>query len=149
MILDSLIHASVYKSLHHGFAQAFDFLQRTDWDSVSDGKIELQSDALFVIVASDIGRGRQASPLEVHQRYIDIQYVISGHENCGWSPLMDCRHLSHAYDPARDIAFFSDSPQSWLDLASGQFAIFFPHDAHAPLAGSGALRKAVVKVQVS
>jgi beta-galactosidase beta subunit len=33
-------------------------------------------------------------------------------------------------------------------VPAGHFAIFFPEDAHAPLAGEGHLVKAVVKVAV-
>ena len=35
-----------------------------------------------------------------------------------------------------------------VDAPAGSFAVFFPADAHAPLAGDGDVRKAVVKVAV-
>ena len=47
-----------------------------------------------------------------------------------------------------DVEFFSDMPENWLSLPAGHFAIFFPDDAHAPLAGRGALTKAVMKIAV-
>ena len=37
---------------------------------------------------------------------------------------------------------------STLAVSSGAFAIFYPEDAHAPLATSGPIHKAVVKVAV-
>jgi beta-galactosidase beta subunit len=33
-------------------------------------------------------------------------------------------------------------------VPTGHFTIFFPQDAHAPLAAEGALRKAVAKIAV-
>jgi beta-galactosidase beta subunit len=45
--------------------------------------------------------------------------------------------------------FFRDRPDSWLSLPAGRLAIFFPDDAHAPLAGRGTLKKAIVKIAVS
>ena len=53
-----------------------------------------------------------------------------------------------AFDAARDVTFFSDRPDSWLSLPAGHFAIFFPDDAHAPLAGRGTLKKAIVKIAI-
>jgi beta-galactosidase beta subunit len=35
---------------------------------------------------------------------------------------------------------------TWVAVPPGSFAIFFPHDAHAPLGGEGRVKKAVVKV---
>jgi YhcH/YjgK/YiaL family protein len=52
------------------------------------------------------------------------------------------------YSAERDIEFYSEQSTTWVDLRRGDFAIFFPTDAHAPLAGSGPLRKAIAKVAV-
>ena len=73
---------------------------------------------------------------------------IEGHEEIGWKPLADCALTAVAYDAATDVTFFSDRPDSWLSLPAGHFAIFFPDDAHAPLAGRGTLKKAIVKIAV-
>jgi len=43
---------------------------------------------------------------------------------------------------------FADQPSTFVSVPPGSFTIFFPHDAHAPLAGPGRLKKAVVKVAV-
>ena len=53
-----------------------------------------------------------------------------------------------AFDAAKDVGFFGDRPESWLSLPAGHFAIFFPDDAHAPLAGRGTLKKAIMKIAV-
>ncbi len=44
--------------------------------------------------------------------------------------------------------FFADRPETWFAVKPGSFAIFYPQDAHAPLAGTGETRKAVMKVAV-
>ena len=44
--------------------------------------------------------------------------------------------------------FFADQPLAWAALPPGKFMIFFPEDAHAPLAGSGDLHKAVMKFAI-
>jgi beta-galactosidase beta subunit len=42
--------------------------------------------------------------------------------------------------------FFADRPETWAAVEPGSFVILYPQDAHAPLAGAGEIRKAVVKV---
>ncbi len=134
--------------MHPGFARAFQWLQSTDLASLPLGKHSLDGDRLFVIVARDEGRGQAGARLEAHRRYIDIQYIVSGDEAMGWRPTEECRSVTEPYASERDIAFFGDAPESWFAVPAGSFTIFYPSDAHAPLAGLGLLQKAVVKVAV-
>ncbi len=148
MIIDSLNRWVHYRRLHPHFVTAFEYLNNAVWNQVADGRHAIVGDAVFVILASDSGRGRDASPLESHRKFIDIQYVISGGDEMGWLPIDQCSDISMPYDPERDLAFFGNDPTVWCPVAVGQFAIFFPSDGHAPLAGSGPIRKAVIKVAV-
>ena len=105
---------------------------------------------MYVSIDHLQGRGREGARLEAHRRYIDIQFTINGHEEIGWKPLGDWSAATAvAFDAARDVTFFSDRPDSWLSLPAGHFAIFFPDDAHAPLAGRGSLKKAIVKIAIN
>jgi len=148
MILDSLANASAYAALHPGFRIAFDFLAASDLEQFPTGRHELDGQRLFVLFGRDAGRGRDGARLETHRKYIDIQLVVSGQEEIGWKPAAECASCDALYDATRDIAFFADRPEVWLQLPPGRFAIFYPHDAHAPLAGSGEVFKAVCKVAV-
>ena len=148
MILATIEQAYRYADCHHGLSRGFEFLQTTKLDELTDGKHEIDGVRLFAIVAHDQGRGRDGATLEVHRKYIDIQYVISGNEQIGWQPLASCRTVKQAYDFATDLAFFLDRPSSWFELAPRSFAVFFPEDAHAPLAAQGPVHKVVVKIAV-
>jgi YhcH/YjgK/YiaL family protein len=145
MILDTLAAAASYERLHSGFRAAFDFLRSAPTE-LADGRHEIGRERLFAIVARSAGRGRDAAKLEVHRRYIDIQYCVAGHDVIGWRPLTACREPEMPFDDTRDIRFFVDRPQTWIDVRPGMFAIFYPDDAHAPLAGEGEVLKIVVKV---
>ena len=79
---------------------------------------------------------------------VDIQYTIEGEEEIGWMPLTSCSRPIGSFDSAKDIIFYDDRPATWLSVPAGHFAIFFPEDAHAPLAGRGLLKKAIVKIAV-
>lgn len=148
MILELVSNASRYISLHPGFAAAFDWLARTEGDRVDVGRHEIDGQRLFALVGRDPGKGRQAVRLESHRRYIDIQVTLAGQEEIGYRPLSECRSPEIPFLPDNDVAFYAERPDSWFALPPGRFAIFFPDDAHAPLAGSGELHKVVVKVAV-
>lgn len=149
MILDSLIYTEQYLALHPGFDAAFRYLRESPLESLSPGRHPIEGERLFAIAASETGRGRGGARLEVHQQYIDIQYIAAGEDLMGWSPLPACAASSLGYDAARDIEFFMAAPRTWLTVHEGSFAIFFPSDAHAPLAGETPLSKVVLKVAVN
>ena len=148
MILDTLREGSRYAALHPDFARAFKFLSSAALAELPAGKHELDGERLFVIISHDPGRGRQAARLESHRKYIDIQYVVQGTDEMGWRPLATCTKIETPYDAARDVGFFAEAPESWISVGEGRFVIFWPTDAHAPLAGQGELIKAVMKVAV-
>jgi YhcH/YjgK/YiaL family protein len=116
---------------------------------VQPGRYEIVGDEVFAIIEDTTGRGREASPLEYHRRYIDIQYVVSGEETFGWSAIAECNAPKGEFDSSRDIGFYNDQPSNWVKIPAGYFAIFFPEDCHAPLAGDGAVQKIVIKVAQS
>lgn len=86
---------------------------------------------------------------EGHQRMVDIQFVISGRERCGWAPRFDSEPLSA--DTDRDLLVYpAPLEMTWLDLKPGLMACFTPHDLHMPAmpgpAASDTVLRAVIKV---
>jgi len=147
MIMDAIARGAAYAALHPGFAKAFAFLREKDLAALPDGRYELDGDRVYVLVMTVDGRGKADAKFEAHRRYIDIQAVVSGDEVMGWSPIAACREPL-PFDAAKDVGFYSDTPASWVIVPVGSFAVFFPEDVHAPLAGSGKVKKAVVKIAV-
>jgi biofilm protein TabA len=148
MILDVIGCAERYTALHRRFGRAFRFVANTDLESLPDGRTDIDGDNMFVILDRREGRGREGARLEAHRRYIDIQYTVGGDEEIGWRALTTCVGADGEFDAEKDIGFFHDQPSIWLRVPRGTFAVFFPEDAHAPLAGSGAVVKAIVKIAV-
>ena len=148
MILDILKNADLYLNLNDGFEKAFEFLQRSDLDKLKADRYEIDGDRVFAMVAKEQGRNKSDAKLETHVKYIDIQMVLSGVDNMGWRPKIDCNHQSTEYDVEKDIQFFNDDPSAWISVESGVFAIFFPHDAHLPLISSEKIHKVVVKIAI-
>lgn len=148
MIFDKINNAHYYYDLHPGLNLGFKFLMRNDLAKYEPGRYDIDSDRLFALVSINKAKNKEEVKLETHRRYIDIQYCLAGCDNIGLKPRLLCKKPQTNFNTKRDYQFFSDEPESWLLLTPKTFAIFFPHDAHAPLAGQGDIYKVVVKVRV-
>ncbi len=148
MILDSLVNAERYFSLHSRFQQAFQWLRSRRLEDLPDGRVAIDGDWLYASVAHEKGRGQAAAKYESHRQYIDIQYLWSGADLIGWTHLVP-ELESLGYVEAKDLELYVVKPTLWIPVPTGHFAIFFPEDAHAPLASTDpAMFKVVVKVRV-
>ena len=148
MILDILENARCYMPLNKGLARAFEFLTRPDLAELPAGRHEIDGDRVYALVVEGPGRQPADAMLETHQKYIDIQLVLAGTDEMGWSPLSSCEEPAGEYDPEGDAQLFTDQPEAWVSARPGVFAIFFPEDAHMPMISSGELRKVVAKVAI-
>ncbi len=146
MILDTLENAKLYAGTHRGLKKAFAWIRKTDLEKLTPGIHAIDGKRLFANVVSASGAGRKAAKLEVHRTYIDIQLTIAGNEVIGWRPLAECARPAGRFNAKKDLGFYKDAPAAWLPLPPGTFGVFFPEDAHAPMAGRGRLRKVIVKV---
>ena len=146
MIVDHIDNWRLYSGAHRFFPTAFECLCGTDWSKIDDGRFEIAGDDVFAIVDRRMGKGKQDATLEVHRQYIDIQYLVRGSDVMGYRPLLDCCQ-PRPFDVDRDVAFFGDPPESWFDVKSNCFAIFYPTDAHAPMGTTTEFHKVVVKVR--
>jgi YhcH/YjgK/YiaL family protein len=157
MVIDTLRNCERYASLHPAFARGFEFLAHADWLELGSGSLNrerhsvrhvIDGERMYVSIDHMEGRGTAGARLEAHRHHIDIQFTIEGSDRIGWKPLADCAEPAGAFDGDRDVGFFADRPDTWLTLPAGSFAIFFPDDAHAPLAGTGTVRKAILKIAI-
>lgn len=149
MIIDTLANASKYYSLHPSFAKAFDYINQNYVENLADGVSETP-EGLKVIVNTANGKSAETSlaKFECHDKNIDIQLCVKGLETIAWKPREKCVTPNGAYNPEKDVRFFSDAPDMFFQLTDGQFAIFFPEDVHAPMIGEGEIKKIVIKVKI-
>ncbi len=149
MIFSALSQSARYTALHPLFHRAFDYIRDTDLYHMAPGRYPILGDDLIVIVEQVAAKTREQARLEAHRKYIDIQLVLEGDEAMGWKPLADCHNPVGEHSTEKDIRFFHDAPSSWVAVPPDHFCIFFPEDAHAPLLGSGQIKKVIFKVAVS
>ena len=148
MVLDALPQLNRYLELHPAFPKAADAIASRVLATLGPDRYEIDGQRLYLSIDETEGRGRGGARLESHRRYIDIQVTIEGQEEIGWRTGSECHLPIAALDEERDIQLYEDSPAIWLAVPPGYFAIFFPHDAHAPLAGTGRLKKAIFKIEL-
>ncbi|MFN0170279.1 MAG: YhcH/YjgK/YiaL family protein [Bryobacteraceae bacterium] len=148
MIIDTIGNAKLYYGCHPLFEQAFEFLRSAGNGDDLSARTEIDGTNLYVLKVSGAGKGKDKTALEAHRKYIDIQYSAMGKDIIGWKPIAE-GDAGRGYDPEKDIEFYDQQPEQWLDVREGVFAIFFPGDAHAPMATLEQITKLVVKVLVS
>lgn len=147
MVLDSLKNAEFYYSLSPRLKQAFELVAQVDWTTAAAGRHDLDGNNIFVNVMDVDLKKPEDAPIEVHNAYIDIQILITGTEEAfGWSDRADLRSPRSEFNAEKDICFYNDRPQTFYTLRPGQFTILFPQDGHAPMVGTGKIRKIIVKV---
>ncbi len=150
MIIDTLANASKYFSLHPLFQQAFEYINTVDLQNEPDGKSDIDGDNLRAIYSNKKGMTAEESiaKFECHNKNIDIQLCINGKETIGWKPRGSCVLPKGEYNPDKDVQFYDDRPDMYFQLTSGQFAIFFPEDVHAPMIAESEVKKLVIKVKI-
>jgi YhcH/YjgK/YiaL family protein len=151
MIADSLDRSELYASIHPLFNPAFEYL-RAFKPSTPDGRHEVMGERLFSLPQSYETFPASERKFEAHERYIDIQYIYSGEEVIEHVDVGLLRPDGD-FDSERDVGFYLDPAKSTpVVLRAGDFAIFFPHDAHKPCVTAGqvsAVRKVVMKVAMA
>jgi YhcH/YjgK/YiaL family protein len=150
MIIDTIGNASKYYSAHPSFAKAFEYIQKTDLDTIEMGKCEIDGDNLKAIFSSKKGMtaAESVAKFECHDRHIDIQLCIKGVEQIGWKPRGKCVTPNGGYNPDKDVQLYHEQPDMYFQLTDGQFVIFFPEDVHAPMIGDAEIKKLVIKVKI-
>lgn len=149
MIIDTLKNADRY-FLSPSISKAFHWLQSTDLKNITPGKYEIEGDALFAVVQQYETLDAAAEQMEVHKKYIDVQYMVAGEELVGHA-ILKSQSISKAYNETEDFMLFSDAPAFFSTFEAGMFMIFFPGDLHMPcikITQPATVKKIVVKVSV-
>ena len=148
MIYDRIENIETYTALGERLAKGLRLLQTTDFSALEAGKYEVDGKELFFMLQSYQSKEQNDRP-EAHKKYIDIQYILEGEEQIGIGALSEMVEEVSA-NPEGDIWFYH-GPVTGFKMEKGNFAVFFPQDAHAPGIATGdpaPVRKVVVKVLV-
>jgi len=131
MIVDRIENSEIYYDIHPDFKTAFNFLKSVKIEDFTEDKIIIDEDNIFAILNDYTTKDSDVSKLEAHKKYIDIQYMLTGSELIGYSPLTD-EIPSEKYNTESDIAFYDDKPLFYSQITPGMFSILYPADLHMP-----------------
>ncbi len=152
MILDQLDSALMYGGLGQRIAIGLALLNEDNVRNAPPGKYEVDGDSLFYIVDEYETGPVEEGRLEIHRKYLDIQYIVSDSECIGFA-LLEGLTEETPYDNETDLAFYRYEPMmSQLHLKQGMFAIFWPNEPHMPGRRIGntpeKVKKIVVKIRM-
>jgi len=129
------------------------FLRANNVLKIPVGEIEINGRELFVRPSEYETKKPEEGKFETHRVYADLQFVVQGSEIMQTAPADVLEPLTE-YDPKGDYQFFKAS----RDIAShlvhaGEFAIFWPNEAHRPCCSPQntpvKVKKLVFKVRIS
>jgi YhcH/YjgK/YiaL family protein len=148
MVIDRIAHAHLYMSLGPRVALALDYLQKTDLGALAPGTYELDGRHVYAIVQEYTTKAQEQGRWEAHNRYADIQLVVSGVERIGFGPMTQFEQES--YDAEKDFMALSGTGE-FLTLESGTFMLIWPGEGHMPgmtASTASVVKKIVIKVEV-
>ncbi len=148
MILDNIENAPNYFGLHPLFEKAFDYIINLDMDNLANGSEEIEGMYLKASIVEPALINDTEAKLEIHKKYIDIQIPVAKEETFGWKSLSNLKEPIEEYSSQNDFQLFNDKPSAFIKVLPGEFIIFSPEDAHAPLIGEGITKKIIIKVAV-
>lgn len=139
-----------YKNILNFFPQleiVFDYVIKNINNKTLDGQYNITKE-IYAVVQTCQPKIKNEQVLEKHKKYVDLQLVISGKEKIGWKFFDKKFKVLKKYNTKKDISFYSNKPDTFINLKKGEFAIFFPEDTHAPLCCDNIVKKCVVKIPV-
>jgi len=139
--------------LPKAIVKSLEYLKMTDFSTLGNKKYLLDGENRFVVIHEYSTLPASERNAEVHKKYIDIQFMISGQEKIYFGfehlggSLVEDKLMSDDYALYRGI-----SNEREISLFPGDYAIFFPGEFHRPgcaLEKKYSVRKVVVKIALS
>jgi YhcH/YjgK/YiaL family protein len=151
MITDQLDNAGMYGGLGERIAMGLALLNEEYVRTAAEGKYEVQGEDLYFMVQEYQTKPFEEGRVEIHRRYMDIQYIVSGRECIVYHPFEGLTE-EQPYDGQKDVAFYRrPAAISRIMLEAGMFAIFWPQEPHLPsraVSNPEKVKKIVVKVRM-
>ena len=148
MVIAALEDSGRYAALHPRLAALFGYVAANDFGSASPGRIEVAGDDIYINVVEADMKAPGEQKLEAHREYIDVHIPLSAVETIGWRHAGSLGNSDAPFDEEGDFALYSEPAAGYYAVPPGSFCIVFPEDAHAPLIGTGPIRKLIAKVRV-
>jgi YhcH/YjgK/YiaL family protein len=151
MIFSSIQAKDDIKKYPEAIQKALHYAMETDFSKLEDGRQEIDGDNMFANLFHLTSKPVEETHPEMHKKYIDVQFWLSGEELCGVAPYEGGAVLIEEHED-QDLYFYEKvANESFIYAKKGCYAVFYPNDAHRPgvcVDGKATTyRKVVVKVK--
>ena len=152
MIVTDLSRIREQVAMTPNLETAIRFLEESGSTVMPVGRAEIDGDRVYAEVQEYETISGPIEKLEGHRRYLDIQFVAEGEETIGWASIDDVTETD-PFNKEHDYWLGSASADGTTPVAlhTGQLALLYPSDMHAPRRATDLLasvRKLVVKVEI-
>lgn len=152
MIFSSIYAKDDVTKYPQAIQTALAYLKANDFVAMEPGVYEIQGKDIYVqVFDAETGAAETKRP-EVHEKYIDVQFLASGKEKLGFTPDTGKYEVDERFDE-RDLIFYkSVENEGFIEAVPGCYSIFFPADVHRPAVAADepmTVRKVVVKVSMA
>lgn len=133
MIIDSLKNLPLYFPTLPLLSEVEKHLSDITGSTIN-GKYDI-SDKLFIVVNRYSAVSEEDKPYEVHRRYADLQMILCGRETIFAADTNELKFLSDDFKSGGDNALYENgvnTAKTSVTLVPGNFAVFFPGEAHKP-----------------
>ena len=152
MIFSSIENKDSFESYPEAIQTAVNYLMSHDFTSMEPGVYEIRGKEIYAQVFDTETVNPDTKRAESHEKYLDVQFLVSGKERLGFT-MNTGKYKVSEHMKERDLIFYeSVEDEGWIESRPGCFCVFFPSDIHRPECISGEamkLRKVVVKVSTS
>lgn len=149
MIFSSIHSKDDFTNYPQAVQRALNYLKENDFVAMEPGVYEIEGKLMYAqVFDAETGPVSEKRP-EVHEKYLDVQFLASGREKLGITPDTGNYEIDEKIDE-RDLIFYkSVENEGFITATPGCFCVFFPSDVHRPACADGepmTVRKVVVKV---
>lgn len=151
MIFSSIHTKDDFKNYPAAVQRAIEYLKNNDFTKMETGVYEIEGKLMYAQVFDAETEPLEARKPEYHEKYLDVQFLVTGRKKLGFTPDTGNYEVAERYDE-RDLIFVKDvENEGFITSTPGCFCVFFPTDIHRPQVADGEpmkVRKVVVKVSV-
>nr|MBC7613988.1 YhcH/YjgK/YiaL family protein [Pseudopedobacter sp.] len=130
--------------------KAFEWMKSQDLENLSVGKYPIDGDNAYASITETVNKNFVDAKWELHQKYIDLQYIIKGKEKIGMAPSEGAKVIN-SYNETKDVANYKIDNAKFITATPKEFYLFFTADAHRPniKLNEEIIKKLVIKIHVT
>ncbi len=151
MLFSSIYSNDSYESYPDAVKRAINYLKANDFVNMEPGVFELEGKIMYAQVFDAQTEAAHLKKPEVHEKYLDVQFLASGKEKLGFTPDTGSYQIDEKFEE-RDLIFYkSVENEGFITATPGCFCVFYPFDVHRPAVAADepmTVRKVVVKVSL-